>query len=158
MVLNFFEDPGLLNAWRKYGGLEFLHSYGVDVSDIMRGQGYEKARDALNEKMPPHHREFLEQTRHFVTYGDYFFCHAGIRPGVPCENQSPSDLLWIREDFLRFEGKSDKVVVHGHTPVARPEIRHNRINVDTGAFATSVLTAVVLEHAERRFLSVGAAA
>lgn len=156
MVLNFFEDPDLLNAWRKYGGLEFLHSYGVDVSDIMRGQGYEKARDALKEKMPARHREFLEQTRHFVTYGDYFFCHAGIRPGVPCESQSPSDLLWIREDFLRFEGKSDKIVVHGHTPVAQPEIRQNRINVDTGAFATSVLTALVLENAERRFLSAGA--
>ena len=84
--------------------------------------------------------------------GDYFFTHAGVRPGVPLEDQDPMDLLWIREDFLYSEEDFGKVVVHGHTPTHSPEEYHNRIAIDTGAFMTSRLTAVALEGARRRFL------
>ncbi len=156
MFLKFLQDPTTLEEWRRYGGLETLHSYGVDVKAVMRGEGFEVARTALLAALPAAHLSFLRATEPSASFGDYFFCHAGVRPGVALERQSADDLLWIREGFLHFEGSFGKVVVHGHTPVADPDTRANRINIDTGAFATSVLTCLALEGAERRFLTAGA--
>jgi len=158
VMLHFLEDAEVLEAWRNFGGLETLRSYGIDVLPAMRGQGYEDMRLRLLEALPPLHLQFLRETSHSTSFGDYFFCHAGARPGTPLDEQDPGDLLWIREEFLAFRGGWDKVVVHGHTPVAEPELLSNRINVDTGAFASSILTAVVLEGSQRRILSTGRAA
>ena len=77
--------------------------------------------------------------------GDYFFVHAGVRPGIDLSHQSAEDLLWIRDDFLGYKGSFGKIVVHGHTPVNEPEIHDNRINLDTGAFASGKLTCAVFE-------------
>jgi serine/threonine protein phosphatase 1 len=154
VLLEFLENETILESWRRFGGLETLHSYGVDVSEPMRGRGYDKARRALLDKMPAHHREFLERTPYCVAHGDYFFVHAGVRPGVPLHLQRREDMLWIRDDFLDSTEPWPKVIVHGHTPVTAPTVLPNRINIDTGAFVTSVLTALVLEGAGRRFLQV----
>ena len=156
VMMRFFEDDSVLDDWRKFGGMETLHSYGVDVGDVMRGAGYKLAHKNLLERIPEAHRRFLAETALSATEGDYFFCHAGVRPGEPLNRQNSHDLMWIRHEFLRFEGAWEKVIVHGHTPVGAPEILPNRINIDTGAYATSNLTALVLEGAERRFLSTEA--
>ncbi len=153
VMLDFLEDPDILENWRNYGGLETLHSYGIDVLPALRGVGYEEMRDRMLERLPQSHLKFLRGTAHSTAFGDYFFCHAGARPGTPLDQQSPRDLLWIREEFLEFRGSWDRVVVHGHTPVDEPELLANRINVDTGAFASSILTAVALEGSERRIIS-----
>jgi serine/threonine protein phosphatase 1 len=155
VFLQFLSDASVLDSWRKFGGLETLHSYGVNVTDAMRGAGFDRAQAALLEALPPHHQQFLEKTRLSFTLGDYFFCHAGAKPGIGLELQTAKDLLWIREEFLRFEGAFGKIIVHGHSPTADPEVKTNRINVDTGAYASSVLTALVLEGETRRFLSTG---
>jgi len=155
MLLRFLAEPSVLEFWRNYGGLETLHSYGVDVSAAMRGGGYGAARDAFSEALPAAHRAFLKATEFSAAVGDYFFCHAGVRPGTPLADQDEEDLLWIRDGFLSHERSFGKIVVHGHTPVASPEVRVNRINIDTGAFATSRLTCLALEGEDRRFLSVG---
>jgi serine/threonine protein phosphatase 1 len=155
VLLEFLDDPAALGFWREYGGLETLHAYGVDVSKAMRGQNYEEARAAFLAALPASHRAFLVATELSATIGDYFFCHAGVRPGAPLSAQAEEDLLWVRDGFLSYERSFGKIVVHGHTPVASPEIRANRINIDTGAFATSRLTCLALEGQERRFLSVG---
>jgi serine/threonine protein phosphatase 1 len=156
MFLRFLEDPATLSEWRRNGGLETWRSYGVNVVTGMRGEAFAEARRTLLAALPPSHLQFLRETRLSVSYGDYFFCHAGVRPGVALESQRADDLMWIRDGFLRFERPFGKVVVHGHTPVAKPDVRANRINIDTGAFATSVLTCLALEGTERRFLTVGA--
>jgi len=153
MLLRFLDRPSELDSWRRYGGLETLHSYGVDVTLPMRGEAYEETRDALLAALPEAHRQFLSGTETSASYGEYFFCHAGVRPGVPLERQSAEDLMWSREAFLDFDRSFGKIVVHGHTPVESPDFRANRINIDTGAFATSVLTCLVLEGAERRLLT-----
>jgi serine/threonine protein phosphatase 1 len=155
MLRQFLSDASILDEWRRYGGLETLHSYGIDVSQVSRGEGFELARTTLLRALPAEHSKFLEATELSVTLGDYFFCHAGVRPGAALEDQNSRDLLWIRDGFLRFERPFGKIIVHGHTPVASPEIKSNRINIDTGAFATSILTCLILEGAERRFLSTG---
>jgi serine/threonine protein phosphatase 1 len=157
VMLKFLRDPDVLESWRNYGGLETLHSYGIDVLPAMRGVGYEETRLSLLARLPRSHVQFLHETAHSTTFGDYFFCHAGARPGTPLDQQTPRDLLWIRDEFLEFRGGWDRVVVHGHTPVAEPELLTTRINVDTGAFASSILTAIVLEGSQQRIISTPAA-
>jgi serine/threonine protein phosphatase 1 len=88
--------------------------------------------------------------------GDYVFVHAGVKPGVPLEQQDPEDLMWIRGEFLDSRRDHGKVVVHGHRIVSQPEIQTHRIGIDTGAFATNVLTCIVLEGVTQRFLSTAA--
>ncbi len=149
----FLADPDTGGHWRHYGGLETLHSYGVDVGHVMMGRYYDAASEALAAALPPSHVQFLASLRTSVTVGRYFLCHAGVRPGVPLDRQSEEDLLWIRDEFLASRADFGKRVIHGHTPAAEPEVRPNRINVDTGAFMTGRLTCVVLEGERVRFLT-----
>ena len=152
-LLNFLDDADVLDEWRHYGGLETLVSYGVDVRNAMRGRDFELVQEKLLRALPEAHREFYMSTKLAWSAGPYFFCHAGVKPGVALAKQSEHDLMWIREEFHAFPGPFEKVIVHGHTPVTQPEDLPHRINVDTGAYATDILTCVVLEGRERRFIS-----
>ena len=149
----FMRDPGVGPQWRHLGGLETLHSYGIPVAQLMRGKGFDEAAIALQNAVPEEHLAFLSSLRLFISTGSYFFCHAGVRPGVPLERQEARDLLWIRNDFLNSRKDFGKIVVHGHTPVQKPEVLPNRINIDTGAFASGYLTCIVLEQKSHRFLT-----
>ena len=91
-----------------------------------------------------------------MSFGDSLFVQAGVRPGVPLEAQDPMDLVWIRGPFLKSDEDFGKIVVHGHTPTAAPEIRANRIGIDTGAVFTDRLTALRLENGSRELLQVDA--
>jgi serine/threonine protein phosphatase 1 len=150
---SFLRDPTVAQHWRQLGGLETLHSYGVPVARLMIGKEFEQASKALRAAIPPPHFEFLSSLKTSFEWDQYFLCHAGIRPGVPFDRQSEQDLLWIRDEFLNSQMNFGKVVVHGHTPSEQPEDLPNRINIDTGAFATGRLTCVVLEDKSRRFLT-----
>jgi serine/threonine protein phosphatase 1 len=154
MLLSFLADPGT-GLWAKNGGVETVHSYGVDARPFRGGRALEETARALREAMPAEHVQFLRSLRISYSIGDYFFCHAGVRPGVPLEQQAEHDLLWIREAFLSNEKSYGKVVVHGHTPGMEPEIHPNRINIDTGAYVSGRLTCLVLEGSTQRFLSTG---
>jgi Calcineurin-like phosphoesterase len=149
----FLRDPTIASEWRRLGGLETLHSYGVSVAAVMIGKGFGQASKALRQAVPEEHFWFLGSLKLSLSVGDYFLCHAGVRPGIPLEHQRAEDLLWIRDEFLSSKMSFEKVVVHGHTPIASPEVLPTRINIDTGAFATGRLTCLVLEGGRRRFLS-----
>jgi serine/threonine protein phosphatase 1 len=151
----FLDDAGFLAFWRSQGGLETLHSYGVNVGPAMAGREFEEVQAAFKSCFPKQHRDFLEALKVSAVIGDYFFCHAGVRPGVALDRQNRDDLLNIREPFLSSEAEHGKLVVHGHTPAVAPEIRPNRIGIDTGAYATGRLTCLVLEANEQRFLQAG---
>jgi serine/threonine protein phosphatase 1 len=148
----FLDDPSVADDWRHWGGLETLHSYGIPLNPLMRGRDYEIAAEAFGRALPASHRDFLASLPTSLTVGRYFFCHAGIRPGVPLQRQSDDDLLWIREPFLESTMNFGKVVVHGHTPTEQPEVLPNRINLDTGAYMTGRLTCAALEGERVRFL------
>jgi serine/threonine protein phosphatase 1 len=156
LLLSFLHDKGLLEVWRGLGGLETLHSYGVNVGLAIAGRDFEEVQAAFAARLPERHRHFLETLKVSTTIGDYFFCHAGVRPGVPLDRQDREDLLNIRDPFLSSEAEHGKLVVHGHTPSVAPEVRPNRIGIDTAAYATGRLTCLVLERAEQRFLHAGA--
>lgn len=152
-LLDFLEEADVLGAWRQYGAIETLASYGVDVKEAQRGRGFAEARAQFLAALPAEHLDFFRNTQLSWSCGDYFFCHAGIKPGVPLARQQERDLLWIRYEFLDNATMHEKIIVHGHTPVDEPENLRNRVNVDTGAYATGALTCLVLEGSERRFLS-----
>jgi serine/threonine protein phosphatase 1 len=151
-LLTFLGDAGILDFWRYQGGLETLHSYGVNVGRAMAGRDFTAVQTAFRARFPERHRDFLEALKVSVAIGDYFFCHAGVRPGIALDHQNRDDLLNIREPFLSSEADHGKTVVHGHTPAVIPEIRRNRIGIDTAAYTTGRLTCLVLEKDQRRFL------
>jgi serine/threonine protein phosphatase 1 len=150
----FLVDPSVADHWRRLGGLETLHSYGVDVGPLMRGRGYDAAAAAFRSVLPQAHTEFFCSLKTSLTVGRYFLCHAGVRPGVPLSQQHEDDLLWIRDEFLASDIDFGKIVVHGHSPTRRPQILANRINIDTGAFMSGRLTCAVLEGDRVRLLTV----
>lgn len=155
-LLGFLLDPTTGAAWAEHGGRETLVSYGVTPP---RGRGddeaWKEARDAFAKVIPASHLSFLQNLQLFATVGDYVFVHAGLRPGTPLDQQEEHDLLWIRKEFLDSPAWTNHVVVHGHTPMAEPALRPGRIGVDTGAYATGVLTAVRLEGDRRSFIRTG---
>jgi serine/threonine protein phosphatase 1 len=104
--------------------------------------------------VPAAHVAFLRSLDFSAAFGDFFFCHAGVRPGVALEEQRPQDLVWIRHQFLNHAGLYEKVVVHGHTPAREAEVLANRVNVDTGAFRSGRLTALAIDGADKRILTV----
>ena len=149
---SFLHHGSGADFWRQFGGLETLHSYGVPVSDLMVGKGAKEAARALNAAIPEAHREFLSSLKDSLSIGKYFLCHAGVRPNVPLDRQNVDDLFWIREEFLHSKQDFEKMIIHGHSPHEWPEIKSNRINIDTGAFATGRLTCLVIEGVRGRFL------
>jgi serine/threonine protein phosphatase 1 len=146
-VHRFLSEPAILDEWRLCGGLETLVSYGLKPSINPGGPEQTRLAEELAEAMPKRHLEFLASLDLSFSCGDFLFVHAGIRPGVPVRKQREEDLLWIREEFLFCEQRFEKFIVHGHTPVPMPDLRSNRINIDTGAFATGRLTCIVIEGA-----------
>lgn len=157
-MLLFLEDSSFGPSWVQHGGGATLASYGVlcppSTADAM---AWEASRLALIKAVPPDHLQLLQSLKLSLAWGDYLFVHAGVRPGVPLALQDPRDLLWIRQDFLSArQALENIVVVHGHTPADAPELTEWRIGVDTGAYATGLLTAVRLKGADRRIFQARA--
>jgi serine/threonine protein phosphatase 1 len=154
-MLSFLEGKSDGLDWISFGGLETLLSYGVPLRSLPNsGEAVRALQAALIEAVPEHHVAFLRSCLRHYSVGDYVFVHAGVRPGIPLEKQTKSDLLWIRDDFLRVRVPlTGHVVVHGHTICDLPQNRDHRINIDTGAFVSGRLTCLVLRGRERRFLS-----
>lgn len=144
-------DSSLLPSWLQFGGAQCLRSYGVDPARL-RGLTEPRKIAAIKAAVPAEHVEFMNGFVDTCRFGDYLLVHAGIRPGVDLNEQRQSDLRWIREPFLRDDTDHGFVVVHGHTIHPEVEERANRIGIDTGAFATGVLTALGIEGEERWYL------
>jgi serine/threonine protein phosphatase 1 len=138
-----------LRFWMRYGGVETLQSWGVSDRLIekarMSEQGERRLIEAFQNAVPDYIVEWLEGLPLRYRVGDYLFVHAGIRPGVELEEQTDHDLMWIREPFLHSRAQHHVTVVHGHSEDEDPQVRSNRIGVDTGAYRTGVLTAVGIE-------------
>jgi serine/threonine protein phosphatase 1 len=148
----FLQNGSCAEIWQQLGGLETLASYGVPLSKLTVGRGAKEAARAANLIVPKVHRTFLASLRNSICIDDYFFCHAGVRPSDPLDRQSEDDLFWIREEFLTSDKDFGKMIIHGQSPHGWPEVKRNRVNIDTGAFATGRLMCLVIEQAQGRFL------
>ena len=156
-LLRFMDDASFGPDWFAIGGDATALSYGVHVpSGLTSTTRFEHVREELKTRIPERHFAFFKNLELMHRADDYVLVHAGIRPGVPLDEQDPNDLMWIRHEFLTANDTDGKVIVHGHSLSAQPEIFEHRIGIDTGAYASNVLTCVVLEGAERRFLSTPA--
>ena len=152
-MMRFVTEPSIGTSWCSYGGAETLQSYGVSAPSINNdANAWMAVQAAFAAVLPDEHLFFLKSLESFVEYGDYFFTHAGVRPGIKLNEQNKFDLMWIREEFLSSSKTMSKTVVHGHTPEQDAFICDRRIGVDTGAYATGRLTAIVLEGVERRLI------
>lgn len=151
-LLEFLRNASIGPRWVRLGGNQSLYGYGVRPPWSTLAMDFELTRQQFAERLPLRHRRFLERLPYTHVEGDYFFVHAGVRPGVPLVAQVPDDLLWIRDDFLRSKVFHGKIIVHGHSITDQPDVCWNRIGIDTGAFASGKLTCLVLEGTRRAFL------
>lgn len=145
LLLRFLDQPASGPDWCELGGRETLMSYGVPLPDSSDAAGWESTAADLAERMPAEHLEFFRGLKLSHTEGGYHCVHAGVRPGVPLDAQKRDDMLWLRDAFLSDPRQFDKVIIHGHTPVPDVVSDSRRIGLDTGAYATGVLTALRLE-------------
>lgn len=154
-ILEFLVDPLAAADWLRFGGVETLASYGLRAPPGPTGPDRLRQLAAgLAERLPPAHLSFLRTTSLMVAVGDYVFVHAGIRPGIPLNQQKQDDLLWIRDGFIDTSFRASHVIVHGHTISDEPVLLPHRIGLDTGAYASGTLTAIALQAEERRVLQV----
>ena len=153
-LLDFLASPASGANWMRYGGDATLYSYGIRFpKDQPRELHLKLMSEQLREVIPPRHLDFFQSLKLIFEAGDYLFVHAGIHPEKRMDEQTADDMLWIREEFLESDADLGKVVVHGHSVTDLPEVRDNRIGVDTGAVFSNRLSCLVLEGSRRRFLS-----
>ena len=154
LLESFLKNPAQVGIhWWRLGGMDTLKSFGITIKPRMKARDFDRAAVELRETLSAKQTEFLGSLKTSLTVDRYFLCHAGVRPGIALDLQSDEDLLWIRDEFLDSQVDFGKIVIHGHTPMEEPEVLVNRINIDTGAFATGRLTCVVLEEGRHRFIS-----
>lgn len=145
LLMRFLERNLPLSAWKKCGGLPTIVSYGVSSVSTAASDDDAHIQTQFRSKIPEHHLEFFMSTVPYCVAGNLLFVHAGIRPGVPLESQTEDDIFWIRREFLNSNRDLGYIVVHGHSPVNEVEFKHNRINIDTGAFYSGNLTCLRLD-------------
>ena len=148
IAIKCLSDRGLFDQWLRLGGLETLVSYGVPAETLANGKQIAELQSAFHSALPQAHFRFFRDLKNSFECGDFFFAHAGVKPNVELSRQKENDLLWIRGEFLTSKDDFGKIIVHGHTPTREIEVRPNRINIDTGAFATGRLSCLVLEGEE----------
>ena len=129
MALDVIDGKAEAEFWLSQGGGQTLRSYGVTSA----------------EALPRDHVAWLRSLRASYDDGRRFFVHAGIDPNRPLAAQDEHDLIWIREPFLSDRRDHGRLIVHGHTPLetATPDLRDNRLNIDTAAVYGGALTAAV---------------
>lgn len=152
MFLEAFDKVEVLRHFLRYGGRETILSYPLERSDYST-LTLEQLQERMRAAIPCADLDYLREAEDHVVIGDYLFVHAGIRPGVPLEQQKTSDLRWIRDRFIDDARDHGHIVVHGHTITDQVEELPNRIGIDTGAFASGRLTAIGLEGSQRWYLT-----
>src|SRR5260221_1510116 len=110
LLESFLEKPAGGADWWHLGGWETLKSFGVTAKPQMTQRGFDRAAGQLRKALSPRQVEFFSSLKTKLVVGDYFLCHAGVRPGIALELQSDEDLLWIRDEFLDSQINFGKVV------------------------------------------------
>jgi len=146
LFLNFLDAPHSYAGWLEMGGRETLSSYGIPGTYVSLDgrESSDLLRKRLMTAIPDHHRALLTAMPVSLKIGNYLFVHAGIRPGIPLQNQSDKDMMWIREPFLTRGPELPITLIHGHTPGHAPSYGPGRIGIDTGAYASGKLAVLKL--------------
>jgi serine/threonine protein phosphatase 1 len=145
LMLSYLDHPDPRHHWLRLGGRETLRSYGLDPD---AGFG-PSMKTLLESRISAEHVEFLRSAPSLLAIPNFTFVHAGIRPGVPLPEQSDEDLLWLRPELGATAPSEDFIVVHGHTPVREVDVAPGRINIDTGAFASGMLSGIKIDSSNK---------
>ncbi len=144
-LLEFLEDPSVGARWCAFGGLQTLASYGVTPPGPRAdADAWRRCADALEAALGAH-LDLIDGLALFRACGNIFVCHAAVDPGAPLDAQREETLLWGDDAFLRRGGPRGVVVVHGHTIFDTVDVGRNRVGVDTGAFSSGRLSALVAD-------------
>lgn len=140
-----------LRHFLRHGGRETMQSFGVPAK-VLASAPVDELQEIWRAVLPADVLDFISGFEEMIRIGDYLFVHAGINPAIPLAEQKVGDLRWIREPFLSHPDPFEAVVVHGHTITDQPQDKGNRIGLDTGAYSSGRLTALVLEGDIRRYI------
>ncbi len=149
MLLDFMVGKrNSLYIWLGNGGFETLESYGTDIAShidqSMELQDNEQIRKQFTRLLPFSHKNFFNQLQLNYEWNNYFFVHAGINPDFSLDKQERETMLWTREHkFFDSKMTYHKIIVHGHTPAEKVEKLPCRINLDTGAFYSGILSGMM---------------
>ena len=137
-------DREALAGWLRFGGDQTLRSWGIP--DAAFDGDLDEIYAAAKQAVPGDVIDWLDNLPTSYQSGDFFFVHAGIKPGVALKKQNERDMLWIGDQFLAHEEFHPAIIVHGHSIVEDgPIFQNNRIALDTGAYRTGKLSAVAFE-------------
>jgi serine/threonine protein phosphatase 1 len=152
-MLRFLDDRSVGPSWLRHGGWATLASYDIaPPPNLLERGALKELQTALRAALPVRQHDFLAGLPTYHVEGSYLFVHAGIRPGVPLGSQVAEDLFWIRDEFLDSTADHGFLVVHGHSITPEIERKPNRIGIDTGAYVSGILSCLVLEADQQRFL------
>lgn len=130
-------------GWLQFGGDAFLKS--LEITPPSPWEADDAFRRKLTAAIGDDVIDWLRHRPFSYTVGDYYFCHAGVRPGIALNEQLKHDLIWIRKPFLKSRRYHGKVIVHGHNVYPSICVRSNRIGIDTGAYESGVLSGLILQ-------------
>ncbi|MEL4377045.1 metallophosphoesterase [Brucella cytisi] len=149
--LTYLATGDVAGIFALHGGIDTARSYSVEI-DFTDADSAHQGHAALVKTVPQNHIDFIRAMPRSVAFGEFFFCHAGINPAVPLDAQDPEELIWIRTAFLKWTELFEKVIIHGHTPQSAIDIQPNRVNLDTYAWRSGQLSAIVIDGSEKRFI------
>jgi len=149
MIDFLFNKKNDIKNWINFGLDQTIRSYGIEIVEFIK-DGFEdsiidRLRNTLLEKMDEEHINFFKNLELSFTTEKYLFVHAGVDPKKKLEDQTKQDFLWSRSnDFFNKDFKTDKIIVHGHTPEIEIVSHPYRINIDTGCYFSGKLSCVCL--------------
>ena len=151
MIDFLFNNKNNIENWLNFGLDQTLRSYGIEVVDFIKdGFGddiIDNLRKSLLSKMNEEHIKFFKELEISFSSENYLLVHAGIDPNKKLEDQTRQDFLWSRsKDFFDKDFKSQKIIVHGHTPEENIINNSHRINIDTGCYFSGKLSSVCLSN------------
>jgi serine/threonine protein phosphatase 1 len=152
----FIHDPVANKDWLQYGGLETLIDYNITLASLSpSSEILTKIRDQFLDNLPSTHKSFFNSLKLSFSTGDFMFAHAGVNPSIKLQDNQKKELLWIREPFLSHKGLYNKVIVHGHsiTRDGKPDIRRNRVCLETGSYTRGTITALLIDGQRKTFIN-----
>ena len=160
MIDFLFNKKNNIENWLDFGADQTFKSYNIEIVDFIK-DGFEdhiidRLRNRLLEQMNKNHIDFFNNLELTYSTEKYLFVHAGIDPKKNLQEQVKKDYLWSRSDaFFDKDFKSEKTIVHGHTPEPNIIDNSNRINIDTGCYFSGKLSCVCLSDIDdsRSFIS-----
>lgn len=121
----------------NYGGDSTVKSYG-SFENIMKIHG-----------------EFFRNLKFYHIESKYLFVHAGLRNGIPIEEQNEEDMVYIRSEFYNKKHSFPYKIIFGHTEFDEPQVQDDKICIDTGCgkYKNAPLTAIVIENGSESFVN-----